>query len=499
MQQVACRLARVSHAICLLASEATPFAKTGGLADVAGALTKHLHAAGHDVRLFLPLHAQVDRAAFAVAPVEGLQDLPLQFGPHRLRFSLHSALLPRSGARVWFVDVPGLFARAALYTGDADEHLRFIAFTRAVLATCQRWAWAPQILHCNDWHTAFGPLLLKTAFAWDRLFDSTRSVLTIHNIGYQGVFAAAQVPDLGIGPPDTSRLHQDDLRAGRVNALKHGILYADAITTVSPTYAQEIMTPQYGMGLEGVLAGRAAQLWGILNGVDYDDWDPRHDRFLPRHYGPDSLDVKASLKTELMQRLGLRRQPGTALLGVVSRFTVQKGFDLLFDTLAPLLAERDACLVALGSGESRYEAYFADLQQKFPGRVVVHRGYSDELAHWIEAAADLFLMPSLYEPCGLNQMYSLRYGTIPVVRRTGGLADSVQMFDPASGAGTGIVFDHFDAPAMDWAMRTGLDLHARPDVWARLVQNAMAQDFSWGRQTREYEALYRRLVALNAA
>jgi len=485
----------VPHSICLLAAEATPFAKTGGLADVAGALTKHLHAAGHDVRLFLPLYAQIDRAAFGIAPVAGMQDLPLEIGAHRLRFSLLSAPLPRSGAIVWFIEIPALFARHALYTSDPDEHLRFIALTRAVLETCQRWGWAPQVIHCNDWHTAFAPLLLKTAYAWDRLFDATRTVLTIHNIGYQGVFGAAQVPDLGIGPGDVSLLHQDDLRAGRVNSLKHGILYADAVTTVSPTYAQEIMTPQYGMGLETVLLSRASQLRGILNGVDYDDWDPRHDRFLPRHFGPDSLDVKASLKDYLMAHFGLRQSSGTALFGIVSRFTVQKGFDLLFDTLPALLTERDACLVALGSGEPQYEAFFGDLQAQFPGRAVFQRGYSDELAHWIEAASDLFLMPSLYEPCGLNQMYSLRYGTIPIVRRTGGLADSVEMFDPAEGTGTGIVFEHFDAPAMAWAMRTALDLHARPAHWARLVQNAMAQDFSWDRQTREYEALYRRLIS----
>ncbi len=487
------------QSICLLASEVTPFAKTGGLADVAGALTKHLHTAGHDVRLFMPLYAQVDRAAFGITPVAGMQDLPLEFGAHRLRYSLCSAPLPRSGAVVWFIDIPALFARHGLYTSDPDEHLRFIALTRAVLETCQRWGWAPQVLHCNDWHTAFAPLLLKTAYAWDRLFDATRTVLTIHNIGYQGVFGAAQVPDLGIGPEQVARLHQDDLRAGRVNALKHGILYADAITTVSPTYAQEIMTPQYGMGLEGVLLSRASQVWGILNGVDYDDWDPRHDRYLPRHFGPDSLHVKASLKRDLMSRLGLREQPGTALFGIVSRFTVQKGFDLLFDTLPALLAERDAALVALGNGEPRYESFFDDLQKRFPSQVAFHRGYSDELAHWIEAGSDLFLMPSLYEPCGLNQMYSLRYGTIPIVRRTGGLADSVQMFDAASGTGTGIVFEHFDSPAMAWALRTALELHAQPMHWTRLVQNAMAQDFSWDRQAREYEALYQRLPGLSAA
>ena len=488
----------MAHSICMLASEATPFAKTGGLADVAGALTKQLHAAGHDVRLILPLYAQVDRAAHGVAPVEGFGDLPLEFGGHRFRWSLHSAPLPRSGARAWFIDIPGLFARPTLYTGDADEHLRFIALTRAALELCQRWGWAPQVLHCNDWHTAFAPLLLQTAYAWDRLFDGVRTVMTIHNIGYQGVFGAAQGGDLGLGPGDFARLHQDDLRAGRINALKHGVLYADAVTTVSPTYAQEIMTPEYGLGLEGVLRQRAAQVWGILNGVDYDDWDPRHDRWLPRHFDADSLATKAALKHELMQRLRLERRADTALFGIVSRFTPQKGFDLLFDTLPALLAERDVALAALGSGDARYEVFFEGLQARFPGRVVYHRGYSDELAHWIEAAADAFLMPSRYEPCGLNQMYSLRYGTIPVVRRTGGLADSVRMFDAASGRGTGIVFNDFDAPAMDWAMRTTLDLYAQPALWSRLVRNAMAEDFSWERQSKEYEALYRRLVGAAA-
>ena len=478
----------------MLASEATPFAKTGGLADVAGALTRHLHAAGHDVRLVMPLYSQIDRTAHGIEPVAGYSDQPLEFGPHRYRWSLHVAPLPRSGARAWFIDIPVLHARGTLYGNAPDEHLRFIALTRAALELCQRWGWAPQILHCNDWHTAFAPLLLRTAYAWDRLFDPVRTVLTIHNIGYQGEFAAAQVPDLGIGPPDTARLHQDDLRAGKVNALKHGILYADAITTVSPTYAREILTPQYGMGLEQVLRQRAAQLRGILNGVDYEDWDPRHDRFLPRHFDAGSLPVKAALKSELMSRLRLERREATALFGIVSRFTPQKGLDLLFDTLPALLGERDLALAALGNGDARYEVFFEGLQARFPGRVVYHRGYSDELAHWIEAASDVFLMPSLYEPCGLNQMYSLRYGTIPIVRRTGGLADSVRMFDPATGTGTGIVFNDFDAPAMSWAMRTALDLHAQPALWSQLVRNAMAEDFSWTRQVREYEALYTELA-----
>jgi starch synthase len=483
----------MAHTICLIASEVTPYAKTGGLADVAGALAKHLHGAGHDLRLFMPLHAVIDRSLHAVAQVPGFADLPLEFGPHRFRYSLHRAALPHSGAAVYMIDCPELYARPALYGDAPDEHLRFLALTRAALECCQRMGWSPQILHCNDWHTAFGPLLLRTAYAWDALFARTRSVLTIHNIGYQGVFPADRVADLGI-PADLGRLHQDELRAGRINSLRHGILYADAITTVSPTYAREILTPRYGMGLEDSLRERAAVLRGILNGVDYDDWDPRHDRYLPRHFGPGSLDVKAQLKHEFLERLKLRHGPRTALLGIVSRLTAQKGLDLLVDTLPVVLAQRDVCLMALGSGDAHYESFLASLQQRYPDRVVFHRGYSDPLAHWVEAASDIFLMPSLYEPCGLNQMYSLRYGTIPIVRRTGGLADSVQQYDEATGQGTGIVFDDFDVPAMAWALGRALDLHARPAEWRRLVGNAMAQDFSWQRQGALYEQLYDELA-----
>ena len=484
--------------IAMVASEVTPFAKTGGLADVAAALCKHLHGAGHDVRLFMPFYSRIDRAALELAPLESLQQLPLEFGGHRYQYSVHSSRLPNSDARVYLIDCPTLYARAGIYTADVDEHLRFLALTRASIECCQRMGWAPQIFHFNDWHTAFGPLLLKSAYAWDQLFAATRSVLSIHNIGYQGVFAAASAEDIALGDK-FYLLHQDDLAQGRINSLKHGVMYADLIATVSPTYAREILSAEYGMGLQDDLAVRASQgqLVGILNGVDYDDWDPRWDQWLPRHFGPFELDIKAGLKKEFLSKLRLKTRARTMLLGLVSRFTVQKGFDLLFDTLPPLLATRDLCFVALGSGEERYEKFFAQLQRQFPERAVFHRGYSDEMAHWIEAASDAFVMPSLYEPCGLNQMYSLRYGTVPIVRRTGGLADSVQLFDPATGLGTGIVFNDYNTTAMGWALRTTLDLYRQPAAWKRLVQNAMAQDFSWERQGKLYIDMYQRLAGLS--
>ncbi len=267
-------------------------------------------------------------------------------------------------------------------------------------------------------------------------------------------------------------------------------MYADAITTVSPTHAREIATDEYGMGLQSDLRARASALSGILNGVDYEEWDPRHDRYLAHHYDPQNMAGKAALKRDIIARFGLKAGPDTPIFGIVSRLAQQKGHDLLFDSLPELLAWRDFAFVVLGSGEAKYETFFQKLQDDYPGRVSFSRGYNDELAHFIEAASDIFVMPSLYEPCGLNQMYSLRYGTVPLVRKTGGLADSVVPYDPSNGEGTGIVFDDFNSEALEWAMNTALDLYAQPAHWQRMVQNGMAQDFSWQHQGASYLQLY---------
>jgi starch synthase len=480
--------------ICLIGSEVAPFSKTGGLADVCGALSKYLHSSGHDVRVFTPLYSVIDRGAIEHQPVPGLQDLALVAGAHCYRYSVLAARLPGTYADIYFIDCPMLYARAGLYTSDPDEHLRFIVLTRAAIECCQRMAFSPQILHAHDWHAAFAPLYLKVTYGSDALFKRTRSILTIHNIGYQGVFPASAVADVGLGT-HTDRLHQDDLRSGYINPLKHGILYADAITTVSPTYAAEICTDEYGMGLQAALRARGAALSGILNGADYDEWDPRRDRYLPSHYDAEHLKTKAALKRQFLQRCKLTIAGRVPLVGFVSRMAAQKGFDITFDVLPRALLARSFALVGLGSGEARYEDYFASLQQRFPGRVLFHRGYSDELAHWIEAASDVFLMPSLYEPCGLNQMYSLRYGTVPLVRRTGGLADTVAPYDRATRRGTGFVFDEFTAAAFEQALNSALDLYGQRDHWHQLMANGMREDFSWARQGGLYVELYERLAA----
>ena len=483
----------VPYRVLFVTAEYAPLAKTGGLADVSTALTRFLHRRGDDVRVFMPFYRRVAEQRLELAPVEFLQDLELTLGQHTYRYRVLTGAVPGASLALYFVECPALYDRPGVYSGDPDEHRRFLALTRAALDCAQRMAFAPHVLHCNDWHTAFGPLLLKTSYAWDALFRSTRSVLTIHNIGYQGVFGAEHVDELGLGE-GARLLHQGDLAAGRINSMLHGVLYADLVTTVSPTYAREICTPEYSLGLDPFLRARGDRLVGILNGVDYDEWDPEHDRYLPIHFSRDDLAGKAALKRAFLERLGMRVAAGTPLLGVVSRLVVQKGIELLMPVLPALLRTSDCALVALGSGERSYEDFLAWLEHSFPGRVAFHRGYSEELAHWIEAAADAFLMPSLYEPCGLNQMYSLRYGTVPIVRRTGGLADSVSQYSPAHGSGTGIVFDHFDAPALRWAIDAALDLFRQPHHWRQLVANGMAQDFSWERQGALYIDEYRRLV-----
>ena len=479
--------------ICFVASEVTPLAKTGGLADVSSALPRYLHAQGHDVRLFLPFYSSIDTRALELVPLESVKEVPVALGAHRYTFSIIAARLPGSSLPINLVHCPALYNRPGIYSAGADEHLRFLLLTRAAIETCQRSGFAPHIFHCNDWHTAFAPLYLRSVYAWDRLFARTRTVLTIHNIGYQGIFPASSASDLGLADAQ-HLLHQDELRSGRINSLRHGILYADVITTVSPTYAREICTDEYGMGLQGALRARGAAVIGILNGVDYTEWNPATDPHLPHHYSAEDLAGKTRMKQFLMRTLKLELGRRVPLLGMITRLTVQKGIDLLFDALPRVLANRNLRAVVLGSGELRYEEFFTALQRAHRGKVIFHRGYSEKLAHLIEAASDVFLMPSLYEPCGLNQMYSLKYGTVPIVRRTGGLADSVQLYDPDTGTGTGIVFNDYNPQAAAWAINATVDLYQNRAAWTRIMLNGMAQDFSWENQGAQYVELYTRLV-----
>jgi starch synthase len=484
---------RMSHRICFVTAEYAPLAKAGGLADAAGALARMLDARGHDVRVFLPGYRSALAGVVMRSPVEFLQRIPLALGSHRFEVSISHAEVPESRLRVYLVECPELFDRPGLYSDGPDEHLRFLVLTRATIEACQRMAFAPDIVHCHDWHTSLLPLYLRSIYAWDRLFADTKTVFTIHNLGYQGYIPAARLADLGLGAA-ANMLDQPDLVAGHINAMKHGIRYADLVTTVSPTYAHEIATPAQGMGLDTVIRERGSGVVGILNGIDVHEWNPETDRHLPHHYSARKLLGKSLMKKALMARVGLSIRRGVPLVGMVSRLVVQKGIDLLTDALPTALESRDFGLVVLGNGEARYEQFFAELVSRFPGRVAFERGYSEELAHWIEAGSDLFLMPSHYEPCGLNQMYSLCYGTVPIVRRTGGLADSVQHFDPQTGEGTGIVFEHYDVTGVSWALSHAFDLFADRKLWNRIRRNGMRQDYSWEEQCARYEAEYARLT-----
>lgn len=481
--------------VCHVASELAPLAKAGGLGDVVAALSAFLVRRGEDVRTFLPLYSKIDLSGLEVHRVDFLQDLELSLGHHSYTVSVQTTKIPGTDVfGVYLVDCPALYHRREIYDFAGDEHLRFAVLCRAAVECCQRMGWGPDVFHGHDWHAALLPLLLQTVYDWDALFESSRTVLTIHNLGYQGEFPAHVVHELGLGE-HSGRFHQDDLDVGVVGFLKTGILYADLLTTVSETYAREIQTAEHGFGLDPLLRERSDRLVGIVNGVDYATWNPETDAKIPHCYGPDTLEDKAKNKRALLERGDLPAEDGVPLLGVVARLVHQKGFHLVYEPLEEALGAGRARLVVLGTGEDRYERLFGELERRFPDHARYVSAYDDELAHWIEAGADLFLMPSLYEPCGLNQMYSMKYGTLPVVHKTGGLADTVRPFDEETGDGTGFVFEHADVQGFRWALNVGLDLyHSDPEAWRKLQTHAMAEDFSWERQGERYLEVYRGLV-----
>lgn len=480
--------------VLFVASEVAPFAKTGGLGDVAAALPRALAARnrGHDVRLVMPMYGRIKGAEGAELLV---REVVLDLGGSRIVFSVHASVLPGTTVPVYFVRCPGLYGRQGIYTQDHDEHLRFAVLSWAALVICQRLGFRPDVVHANDWQTSLLPLLLRSVFAWDRLFASTRTVLTIHNIGHQGSFDAKVLGDLGLAAA-AHHLHQEQLREGRINFLLTGLLYANAITTVSPTYAREIQRPEHGVGLDTFLRERSNVLFGILNGIDEDEWGPEHDDLIAHRFSVDDLDGKERNKQALLASAGLPYVHEVPVIGIVSRLAWQKGFDLCFDVLPRLLSRRAVQLVVLGTGEPKYEQLFAALARRFPKQVAYLDRFSEPAAHLIEAGSDMFLMPSRYEPCGLNQMYSLRYGTVPIVHRTGGLADTVSAFEKGSERGNGFVFEHFDERGLMWALDAALTTWGSGTgedraLWRRLQANGMRARLGWDERVTAYEQVYR--------
>jgi len=469
-------------------SEAVPFVKTGGLADVAGALPSALRDLGHDVRLVLPRYRGISTDG-----AESVLPLHLPLAGTTFEGAVREGRTP-AGVPVYFVECPALFDREGLYGEGGrdypDNLTRFAFFSLAVIALAEQVS--PDLLHCNDWHTGLVPAYLRHRRRGGRRVWPT--LLTVHNLAHQGLFPAAEFPLLGL---PSEYFTPGGLEFwGQVNCLKGGILYADLLNTVSETYAREIQTGEFGAGLDGVLRERRGDLHGVLNGVDYTQWDPQADRHLPARYGPDDLDGKRLCKRALQREAGLEVLPYAPLLGMISRLTDQKGGDLVAAVL-PSLVERGAQCVLLGTGEPRYHALFAYLARSHPRQVSVALRFDEPLAHRIEAGADIFLMPSRFEPSGLNQLYSLRYGTVPVVRRTGGLADSVTdatLETLRAGTATGFVFDDYSPLAFLAAVDRALEAFRDPVIWRGLQAAGMRADFSWDRSARRYAALYREAV-----
>jgi len=478
--------------IVLACAEISPLSKTGGLSDVTANLARYFAQAGHDCRVVTPLHGGMGQLDLAIEDLPALQGLALQLGGRSFSYSIGRTQLPGSGLELYLLRCPELFGGTDIYSGP-DEHLRFILLSRAVIEMCQHQQFAPDIFHCHDWHTALLPLYLKSRYAWDQLFARSRSVLTIHNIGFQGIFSGRILYEMGLsGSPEM--FDPEDLNRDRVNFLKAGIMHADLLTTVSPTYAREILEPEYGMGLENHLRSRQQSLVGILNGVDYEAWNPETDSLISQPYSASRIAGKERNKQALTGELGLHYTGDCPLVAMAGPLTYQSGIELIQKVLPDLLVARPFLLVIQGEGEPHHERFCAWLQKQFPGRVAFQRGFDQALLHRIAAGSDLFLMPSRYEPCGLNQMYSLRYGAVPIVRATGGLADSVQQFDPTRGTGTGVVFHDFDANGLQWALITALDLYGNKHAWRQVVLNGMEQDFSWGEQGARYISRFRSLL-----
>jgi starch synthase len=456
----------------MVASEATPFVKTGGLADVLGSLPRALVRLGDEVGVVLPKY----RVAEAREAEPVWLAMPLWVGSHHYAVDI-SRLIYR-GVHYFFVDCPPLYDRAEIYGSYPDNHIRFALLSQAALGIARN-LFRPAVLHAHDWQTGLVAPYLRTTFAGDPTFFGLRSLLTIHNLGYQGNFPAAAFADLGLDP---GLYHPGGLEFwGHVSFLKAGIVWADAINTVSPTYAREIQTPEYGFGMDDLLRIHSKKLSGILNGVDYEEWNPETGPYQVAHYSARDLSGKLASKQALLAEVGLPPNAARPLIGIVSRFADQKGFDLV-EGVASWLADQDVAVVALGSGQKKFEDMFRQLAALRPEKFAVRIGYDDALSHRIEAGADMFLMPSQYEPCGLSQIYSLRYGTVPIVRATGGLDDTVD-------EDTGFKFAEFTPEALQEAIEQALEAFAQQRSWIARMRRGMAKDFSWDTSAAAYQRL----------
>lgn len=476
--------------IAMIASECVPYAKTGGLADVVGALPSALQRMGHEVIVVMPKYQAIPAQKYGLRRFWDSMGVWMGTGIEWCGVDVGE----NQGVPVYFIEHNRYFDRPGYYN-DADYNdfgdnpYRFAFLTRAGLQLCRDLGFAPDIVHTHDWHTALAAAYLKIWHWNDPVLGGAASVLTIHNAAYQGRYDGSCYPYLGLGwdnfRPDTLEDY------GAVNFLKGGIVYSDVVNTVSPTYADETRSTELGYGMGPYLTARGSDYVGIINGVDYAEWSPEGDTLIPATFSVDEMAGKAKCKRALQERFGLNIEPNTPIVGVVSRFADQKGLNLLAASIEQIVDTMQVQFVIVGSGDPGLQTLFGGLPARFPGKVGAYIGYSNELAHWIEAGSDFFLMPSIYEPCGLNQIYSLRYGTLPIVRATGGLQDTVIQYDEALGAGTGFKFWEASAAAVyytvGWAVSTYFD---RPEHMQKMIRQAMTQDYSWERSAEQYVSLY---------
>jgi starch synthase len=476
--------------VLFLSSEVMPFAKTGGLADVAGSLPVALKRAGVDVRLVIPFYRLIKEESYKNQLI--IKDIEIPFGATTLKANIFETFMVED-IHVYLVEREDMFERPNLYgnsKGDYYDNLeRFSFFSHAALKISQTIGFSPDVVHCHDWQTGLVPALLKGPYKTSNGLSKASSVFTIHNMGYQGIFNSEKLAMTGLSGP--LYFHPEGLEYwGNISLLKAGIVYSDAITTVSPTYAEEIMSHEYGLGMEGVLLGRQKAMHGILNGVDYNEWDPAKDPHISARYSRKALSGKMKCKKELLMETAL--DPSLIekpLIGMISRLDKQKGLDILMPVLEDVL-KLDACMILLGSGDEQIEMALRKTADRNPGRMAIFTGFNDPLAHRIMAGADIFLIPSRYEPCGLTQMYALKYGTVPVVRATGGLNDTIEQYDNQKMKGNGFKFVPYDSIALLDAIKLAVRCYKDKIAWKRLMANGMKSDFSWDRSAERYLDIY---------
>jgi len=483
--------------VLFLSSEVEPFAKTGGLADVSGALPQTIKSLDHEIRIMMPRYGSINERKLKLHDMIRLKDIPVPTGSKSILASVKSSFLTTNNAKVqvYFLDNHPLFGRSGLYVHPdtkkdyPDNDDRFIFFARGVLETLKRMGWQPDIIHCNDWQTGLVPAYLKTLYEDDPFYKDTKTIFTIHNMAYQGVFPKSSF--LKTGLPKELFSEKGVEAWGNLNMLKSGLVFSDAITTVSEKYAEEIRSSdEYGCGLQDILARRKSDLCGIINGINYTVWNPAVDELIPHRYDFKTIDLKQENKRALLDKMGLPTIPGKPLIGIISRLVDQKGFDLIGEILDDAM-KLDLQIVVLGTGEKRYHDLFARAATKFHDRIGVQLSFDNDLAHLIEAGSDMFLMPSRYEPCGLNQLYSLKYGTVPIVRATGGLDDTIEDFSPANGSGTGFKFTKYQSSELLKTIQRAVEIYSDQTIWRKIIRNGMNKDFSWEASAKKYLQLYR--------